>query len=205
MKFASAPAQCRSLRWEKIKVMASTGYDVTGVVWRSASVWIMALAGGMVVANNYYNQPLISTFARTFGVDHSMEALVATATQSGYALGLLFLLPLGDRLGKRCLMTVMPSVLLLRAASVRGLSRLSSDCPVRLPRGLHEHRLPTAAASRAATRAAGVGGARGRTDPGRRAARYRDFAFPRGSARERLARTSAGASSMSARRSPCSY
>lgn len=63
---------------------------------RRSTVWIMALTGGLVVANNYYNQPLLVEFAHTFGVTEKEVGPVAALTQFGYAFGMLLFLPLSD-------------------------------------------------------------------------------------------------------------
>jgi predicted MFS family arabinose efflux permease len=54
------------------------------------------VACGLSVANLYYAQPLLSAISRQFDVSPGSAALVVTATQIGYAAGLLFLMPLGD-------------------------------------------------------------------------------------------------------------
>ena len=65
------------------------------------TVWIMAMTAGMVVANNYYNQPLLVEFAQTFGVTEKAAGPVAALTQFGYALGMLLFLPLSDMFERR--------------------------------------------------------------------------------------------------------
>ena len=70
-------------------------------------VWLMAVTAGAVVANNYYNQPLLSEIAAEFGTSERSASLIATLTQVGYAMGLLFLLPLGDMLERRRILTVL--------------------------------------------------------------------------------------------------
>ncbi|WP_375437918.1 MFS transporter, partial [uncultured Hymenobacter sp.] len=62
-----------------------------------ALVWLMAITCGLVVANIYYNQPLLAEISRTFRLSESEVSLVATITQVGYTLGLLFVVPLGDK------------------------------------------------------------------------------------------------------------
>ena len=57
----------------------------------------MSISAGLVVANLYYNQPLLVLIAHSFNVSESEVSQVALFTQLGYALGLLFIIPLGDK------------------------------------------------------------------------------------------------------------
>jgi predicted MFS family arabinose efflux permease len=52
----------------------------------------------------YYNQPLLEEMGRTYHAGAGTMGFVATATQVGYAIGLLFFVPLGDVLERRALM-----------------------------------------------------------------------------------------------------
>lgn len=70
-------------------------------------VVVMALASGLVVANSYYAQPLVGSIATTFDVSSTSVGLVVTASQVGYAIGLALLVPLGDLLERRRLLTFM--------------------------------------------------------------------------------------------------
>lgn len=47
---------------------------------------VMAAACGFVVANVYYNQPILEIMERTFPGRSSVVGLVPTATQLGFAL-----------------------------------------------------------------------------------------------------------------------
>src|SRR5690625_1412574 len=70
-------------------------------------VLVMALTSGLVVANSYYAQPLVDTIAATFHASTTSVGLIVTASQVGYAIGLALLVPLGDLLERRRLLTAM--------------------------------------------------------------------------------------------------
>nr|WP_296069735.1 MFS transporter [uncultured Actinoplanes sp.] len=72
---------------------------------RRGLTFILAVACGLTVANLYYAQPLLDLVANSFGVSQGAATVVVTTTQIGYALGLLFLLPLGDLVENRRLTT----------------------------------------------------------------------------------------------------
>jgi predicted MFS family arabinose efflux permease len=74
---------------------------------------IMSLACGVGVANIYFSQALTPLLTRDLHVSDSAATLVATLTQLGYALGVFFLVPLGDRLPRRPLIGVMFGVVAL--------------------------------------------------------------------------------------------
>lgn len=61
----------------------------------------MTIGSGVVVANIYYNQPLLGRMAQTFGVSEAQAGSIAMLTQVGYATGLLFIVPLGDMLRRK--------------------------------------------------------------------------------------------------------
>jgi predicted MFS family arabinose efflux permease len=57
---------------------------------------LIAVATGAVVANLYYAQPLLHQVALDFHTGSGLASLIITATQVGYAAGLLLIVPLGD-------------------------------------------------------------------------------------------------------------
>ena len=64
-------------------------------------VWLAALASGVAVASVYYAQPLLDAIAREFAMSQAAVGAVVAWTQVGYGIGLLLLVPLGDRLDRR--------------------------------------------------------------------------------------------------------
>ncbi len=64
-------------------------------------LYLMSVSAGLIVANLYYNQPLLHQISVTFDVTESAVSNVALSTQLGYALGLLFIIPLGDKVSNK--------------------------------------------------------------------------------------------------------
>lgn len=65
----------------------------------------LGLACAVGVASIYYNQPLLLVMGRSLHADARQMMMVATATQIGYAAGMLTFVPLGDVSERRGLMT----------------------------------------------------------------------------------------------------
>ena len=80
---------------------------------RRRAVAAMTFATGVIIANNYYMQPLEATMAAEFAVSNSAIGAVLTVIQLSYALGLATLVPLGDLLERRRLVLVMLAVTVL--------------------------------------------------------------------------------------------
>ena len=70
-----------------------------------ALVVLIAIATGAVVANLYYAQPVLHQVARSFHSGPGPTSSIITATQIGYAVGLLLVVPLGDLHPRRALVT----------------------------------------------------------------------------------------------------
>ncbi|MEV6629052.1 MFS transporter, partial [Amycolatopsis sp. NPDC051114] len=73
-------------------------------------VLLLAVSCGLTVANLYYAQPLLAELRHTFGVGEAAAGGIVTATQIGYAAGMLLLVPLGDRLENRGLVATLLAV-----------------------------------------------------------------------------------------------
>jgi predicted MFS family arabinose efflux permease len=73
-------------------------------------VGLLAVGSGMTVANLYYDQPLLSSLSQVFHLDTATAGVLITVTQIGYVVGMLFLVPLGDRLEKRRLISLLLAV-----------------------------------------------------------------------------------------------
>lgn len=81
---------------------------------------MLAVASGMAVGNLYWAQPLLAQITSSFGIDTAQGGFLIMATQIGYALGLFFIVPLGDVLHRRKLIFTMMilSILALIAVSM---------------------------------------------------------------------------------------
>lgn len=78
-------------------------------------LWLMTIATGVCVANLYYCQPLLHQMQESFQNTPAQMGAIPTLTQLGYAVGILFLIPLGDQIEKRKLIvfsTVLSSLTL---------------------------------------------------------------------------------------------
>lgn len=66
---------------------------------------LLAAANCLILANMYYAQPIIGDIAASMGVSTAAAGSVVTVAQIGYCAGVLFLVPLGDVLENRRLIT----------------------------------------------------------------------------------------------------
>lgn len=81
-------------------------------------LWLMTITTGVVVGNNYYNQPLLGLMANDFNVTESKISIIAMLTQIGFALGLLFIIPLGDMVRRKRLILIMFVAMIISLAGM---------------------------------------------------------------------------------------
>ena len=79
---------------------------------------LLAVISGLAVANLYYNQPLLNDICRDLRVNEFTANLIPMVTQIGYALGLLFIIPLGDLYSRRRIIVVNFSLLSVSMLSI---------------------------------------------------------------------------------------
>lgn len=95
--------------------------------FHSRLVFLLAITAALGVAPVYYSQPMLSLMGQDLGASERLVGLVPTLTQLGYALGILFLAPLGDRFDRRRVILVKASALaitLLAAAAAPSIGIL---------------------------------------------------------------------------------
>ena len=80
------------------------------------TLWIMTVATGLIVANLYYNQPLLGEIASTFNVSKGKAGQVSILTQIGYAAGMFFLVPLADMVKRKRLMIIVFAFIVIALA-----------------------------------------------------------------------------------------
>ncbi len=73
-------------------------------------LWLMAIACGLCAGSNYFNQPLLHSISTAFGVSEAAVTVTVTLAQGAYALGLLLLVPLGDKFERKRLIVLLMSL-----------------------------------------------------------------------------------------------
>ncbi|NGM82055.1 MFS transporter [Paenibacillus sp. 7124] len=68
--------------------------------------WLLAAVCAIAVANLYYDQVLLSDIIKDFNIVPNQSGLLLTVIQAGYTLGLVFIVPLGDRFNRRKLILI---------------------------------------------------------------------------------------------------
>ena len=81
-------------------------------------LWTLSIVAGISVANLYYNQPLLNMIRRDLDVSEFTTNLIAMVTQIGYALGLLFVVPLADMFKRKKIIITNFTLLVLSLLSI---------------------------------------------------------------------------------------
>ena len=68
---------------------------------------LFAVCSGLAIGNLYWAQPLLVEITNAFGLSPASGGLLVTATQIGYALGILFIVPLGDFVRRKRLIAIV--------------------------------------------------------------------------------------------------
>ncbi len=90
---------------------------------------LFAITSGLAVGNLYWAQPLLAAITGSFGIETGRGGLLVTATQIGYAAGILLLLPLGDIVRRRKLIFILilcSAVALIGCAAAPSFSLLGA-------------------------------------------------------------------------------
>ncbi|MEI5099034.1 MFS transporter [Streptomyces sp. PmtG] len=90
---------------------------------------LIAVCTAVTAANIYVAAPLLPLIARDFGSTPSAVAWIASVAQFGYAAGLLFFAPLGDRVNRRGLvaaLSLLTTAALALGAAASGTTALAA-------------------------------------------------------------------------------
>ncbi|WP_051237103.1 MFS transporter [Ottowia thiooxydans] len=111
--------------------------------------FLLASAAGLAVAALYYSQPMLGVLGADIGASTQAVGLLPTLTQLGYALGILFLAPLGDRHDRRRIIlakaAILCAALLLAAVSPSLTSLLAASLVIGLAATMAQDIVPAAA------------------------------------------------------------
>lgn len=109
------------------KMLGVVPAAAAGTGLTSGLLGFLAVGAGLGVAPLYYSQPMLGTLGASLGASASAVGMLPTMTQLGYALGILLLIPLGDRYDRRRIILIKAAALclaLLLAAVAPALSGL---------------------------------------------------------------------------------
>lgn len=88
-------------------------------------LWLMAISCGLTAGGNYFCQPLIHSIQHQFGSTTAQAQLTVTIAQIAYALGLFFIVPMGDIFNKTKLIPYL--------MTLAGIGLLICACSINLP------------------------------------------------------------------------
>ena len=106
----------------KADTRAEAGHEPSSPALTRGLVLLLATAAGLAVANAYFAHPLLDVMSDDLKLSRAVAGFIVGATQVGYALGLILLVPLGDLVNRRRLIvgqSLFSSLALLMAALSR--------------------------------------------------------------------------------------
>jgi MFS family permease len=86
----------------------------------SGRTLIFAIAGGAAVGNLYWEQPLLGDVGETFGLPAASAGLLVMLTQIGYALGVFFIVPMGEIVNRKRIIPIFMSLSACSLAASEG-------------------------------------------------------------------------------------
>lgn len=87
-------------------------------------LWTLAIVAGISVANLYYNQPLLNMIRHELGISEFKANLIAMISQTGYALGLFFVVPAGDLYRRKKIILVNFILLIFSLLTIAAASNI---------------------------------------------------------------------------------
>lgn len=110
---------------------------------------LLASGAGLAAATLYYSQPMLGVLGVDMDASTQSVGLLPTLTQLGYALGILFLAPLGDKYDRRSIIlgkaAVLCAALLLAALAPSLITLLAASLVIGLSATLAQDIVPAAA------------------------------------------------------------
>lgn len=89
----------------------------TNVKMTTGLAILFAVCSGLAIGNMYWAQPLLVQIMESFGLPGAKGGLLVTATQIGYAIGILLIVPLGDFVKRKRLITIVMSLSIIALIS----------------------------------------------------------------------------------------
>ena len=96
-----------------IKLMTTSSTAAKKPHLTTFTLWIMTIATGLVVANIYYNQPLLGDIAHTYNASNAAAGRISMITQIGYAVGMFFIVPLADMFKRKRMMLYIIAIVVI--------------------------------------------------------------------------------------------
>jgi len=110
---------CKADKHSDVAIQAPVADDPVLSPWIT---FLFSLTCALAVANVYSAQPLLESMATSLNEEPGIIGSVITLTQAGYVAGLLFLVPLGDRVNRKNLIITL-LLLSVLALIMAGLSQ----------------------------------------------------------------------------------